>query len=130
MTGVQTCALPISWAIQKVRRAGGARAGGYPGAQVIDAQLANGAARKRVGLISTERMPVREGAKVVNADGTEIGVVTSGSPSPSLSQPIALAYVPPAHAAVGTELFAVVRDKRVAMTVTTLPFVPNRYHRG
>jgi aminomethyltransferase len=120
----------ITWAIQKVRRAGGARAGGYPGAQVIDAQLANGAARKRVGLISTERMPVREGAKVVTADGTEIGVVTSGSPSPSLGQPIALAYVPPAHAAVGTELFAVVRDKRVAMTVTTLPFVPHRYHRG
>ena len=120
----------ITWAIQKVRRAGGARAGGYPGAQVIDAQLANGAARKRVGLISTERMPVREGAKIVMADGTEIGVVTSGSPSPSLGQPIALAYVPPALAAVGTELFAVVRDKRVAMTVTTLPFVPHRYYRG
>ena len=97
---------------------------------MIDAQLANGAARKRVGLISTERMPVREGAKVVDAAGTEIGIVTSGSPSPSLGQPIALAYVTTAQAAVGTQVFAIVRDKRVAMTVTTLPFVPNRYYRG
>ena len=120
----------ITWAIQKVRRAGGARAGGYPGAHMIEAQLANGAARKRVVLISTERMPVREGAKVVTFDGTEIGVVTSGSPSPSLGQPIALAYLTTAQAAIGTEVFALVRDKRVAMTVTTLPFVPNRYYRG
>ena len=97
---------------------------------MIDAQLANGAARKRVGLISTERMPVREGAKVVSADGTEIGVVTSGSPSPSLGQPVALAYVSTSQAALGTEVFAIVRDKRVAMTVTALPFVPNRYYRG
>jgi aminomethyltransferase len=120
----------ITWAIQKVRRAGGDRAGGYPGASVIDQQLAQGSPRKRVGLISTERMPVREGAKVVNADGTEIGVVTSGSPSPSLGQPIALAMLQADQAAVGTGVFALVRDKRVAMSVTTLPFVPNRYHRG
>ncbi|MFT3856863.1 MAG: glycine cleavage system aminomethyltransferase GcvT [Aquabacterium sp.] len=120
----------LTWAIQKVRRAGGARAGGYPGAAVIDQQLAQGVARKRVGLISTERMPVREGAKVVNADDAEIGIVTSGSPSPSLGQPIALAYVATAQAAIGTQVFAIVRDKRVAMTVTALPFVPNRYHRG
>ncbi|HET6787672.1 MAG TPA: glycine cleavage T C-terminal barrel domain-containing protein, partial [Aquabacterium sp.] len=77
-----------------------------------------------------ERMPVREGAKVVSADGTEIGVVTSGSPSPSLGQPIALAYLPTAQSALGTEVFAQVRDKRVAMTVAPLPFVPNRYYRG
>jgi len=120
----------ITWAIQKVRRAGGERAGGYLGASVIDQQLANGSARKRVGLISTERMPVREGAKVVNADGVEIGVVTSGSPSPSLGQPIALAMLQADHTAVGTSVFALVRDKRVAMSVTTLPFVPNRYYRG
>ena len=113
-----------------MRRAGGARAGGYPGAAVIDGQLANGAARKRVGLISTERMPVREGAKVIDASGAEIGVVTSGSPSPSLGQPIALAYVTTAQAAVGTQVFALVRDKKVAMSVTSLPFVPNRYYRG
>jgi aminomethyltransferase len=120
----------ITWAIQKVRRTGGERAGGYPGASVIDQQLAQGSPRKRVGLISTERMPVREGAKVVNADGLEIGVVTSGSPSPSLGQPIALAMLQADHVAVGTSVFALVRDKRVAMSVTTLPFVPNRYYRG
>ncbi len=120
----------LTWAIQKVRRAGGERAGGYPGAAIIDQQFANGAARKRVGLISTERMPVREGAKVIDADGVELGVVTSGSLGPSIQQPVALAYVDSDHAAIGTPVFALVRDKRVAMTVTGLPFVPNGYYRG
>jgi len=120
----------LTWAIQKVRRAGGERAGGYPGANVIDAQFSAGAALKRVGLISTERMPVREGAPVVDTDGHTIGRVTSGSLAPSLGQPVALAYIDTPHAAVGTPVFAVVRDKRVAMTVTALPFVPNRYYRG
>ncbi len=120
----------ITWAIQKVRRAGGARAGNYPGASVIDAQLAKGAARKRVGLISAERMPVREGAKVIGQGGQDIGVVTSGSLGPSINQPVALAYLQADQAAVGTQVFALVRDKRVAMTVTTLPFVPNGYYRG
>jgi aminomethyltransferase len=120
----------LTWAIQKVRRAGGARAGGYPGAEVIDAQLSQGASRKRVGLISTERMPVREGAQVVDASGNVIGRVTSGSLGPSVNQPVALAYLASAQAALGTEVFAVVRDKRVAMTVTALPFVPNGYFRG
>jgi aminomethyltransferase len=120
----------LTWAIQKVRRAGGARAGGYPGASIIDQQLAEGATRKRVGLISTERMPVREGAKVIDASGAEIGVVTSGSLGPSLNQPVALAYVSAAQAAVGTAVFALVRDKKVPMTVASTPFVPNRYYRG
>jgi aminomethyltransferase len=120
----------LTWAIQKVRRAGGARAGGYPGAKVIENQLAYGVASKRVGLISTERMPVREGAQVVDADGTPLGKVTSGSLGPSINQPVALAYVATSHATVGTQVFAIVRDKRVAMTVTATPFVPNRYYRG
>lgn len=120
----------LTWAIQKVRRAGGARAGGYPGASIIDQQLAEGATRKRVGLISTERMPVREGAKVIDASGAEIGVVTSGSLGPSLNQPVALAYVAAAQASVGTAVFALVRDKKVPMTVASPPFVPNRYYRG
>lgn len=120
----------LTWAIQKVRRAGGARAGGYPGADLIDAQLAQGVARKRVGLIGAERVPVREGAPLVDADGRALGTVTSGSLAPSLNQPVAMGYVPPSHAAAGTALFAVVRDKQVPLTVTALPFVPNRYHRG
>ena len=120
----------LTWAIQKVRRAGGARAGGYPGARVIDEQLAQGVQRKRVGLIGSERVPVREGAQIVAEDGTPLGIVTSGSPGPSIYQPIALAYVSSTHAAIGTPVFALVRDKRVPMTVTTLPFVPNGYYRG
>ena len=120
----------ITWAIQKVRRAGGARAGGYPGAAVIDEQLANGAARKRVGLVGKERMPVREGAKIVTADDVEIGVVTSGTLGPTVNQPVALAYLDKAHAAVGTEVFAIVRDKRTPMVVSATPFTPNRYYRG
>jgi aminomethyltransferase len=120
----------LTWAIQKVRRPAGERAGGYPGAAIIGQQLAEGAQRKRVGLVSSERMPVREGAVVVDADGQTIGKVTSGSIGPSLNQPVALAYLDAPHTAVGTPVFAVVRDKRVAMSVTTLPFVPNRYFRG
>jgi aminomethyltransferase len=120
----------LTWAIQKVRRAGGERAGGYPGAAVIDNQLANGPARKRVGLIGSERMPVREGARVITESGEEVGVVTSGSLGPTVNQPVALAMLRSTHAAIGTALFAVVRDKRVPMTVAPLPFVPNGYYRG
>jgi aminomethyltransferase len=120
----------LTWAIQKVRRAGGARAGGYPGAAVIDAQFAQGAARKRVGLIGRERAPVREGASIVAADGTPLGKVTSGTLGPTVNTPIAMAYLPTAFAALGTEVFADVRGKRLPMTVSPLPFTPNRYHRG
>ena len=120
----------LTWAIQKVRRAGGARAGGYPGAAVVDAQLANGAARKRVGLVSAERMPVREGAKLVNADGLEIGIVTSGTLGPTVGKPVALAYLSKEYSVIGTEVFAIVRDKRTPMTVSSTPFTPNGYFRG
>jgi aminomethyltransferase len=120
----------LTWAIQKVRRAGGARAGGYPGAAVIDQQLAEGVARKRVGLVSAERMPVREGAKLVDASGAEVGTVTSGTVGPTVGKPVALAYVNIAHAALGTELYALVRDKRTPMVVSATPFTPNRYYRG
>ncbi|MBV8502291.1 MAG: glycine cleavage system aminomethyltransferase GcvT [Paucibacter sp.] len=120
----------LTWAIQKVRRSGGARAGGYPGASVIDRQLAEGASRKRVGLVSSERMPVREGSKLVDADGTEIGIVTSGTVGPTVGKPIALAYIGAAFAKAGTEVFAIVRDKRTPMTVSPTPFTPNNYFRG
>jgi aminomethyltransferase len=120
----------LTWAIQKVRRAGGERAGGYPGAAVVDRQLAEGAARKRVGLVGSERMPVREGAKLVNEAGEEVGVVTSGTLGPTVNKPVALAYVTKAHAALGTQLFALVRDKRTPMTVASTPFTPNGYFRG
>ena len=120
----------LSWAIQKVRRSGGARHGGYPGASVIDAQLAQGPSRRRVGLVGQERVPVREGATVVDADGRSIGRVTSGTLGPTVQQPIAMALVDTVHAAVGTPVWAEVRGKRVAMTVASMPFAPHRYVRG
>ena len=129
-TGTTPVEAALTWAIQKVRRAGGARAGGYPGAAVIDAQLAGGPARKRVGLVGTERAPVREGSKIVSADGTELGVVTSGTLGPTVNTPVALAYLPTALAVVGTQVFAEVRGKKLPMTVAATPFTPNRYYRG
>ena len=122
----------LNWAIQKVRRTGGARAGGFPGAEKVLAQLDNPAllTRKRVGLVAKERVPVREPAVLENMDGQSVGQVTSGLLSPTLNQPVALAYVQPDYAAIGTELFAMVRGKPVPMVVTATPFVPTRYYRG
>ena len=122
----------LNWAMQKVRRSGGARAGGFPGSGTVLAQLAGAVplARVRVGLVATERVPVREHVKLENLDGQTVGEVTSGLLSPTLNQPIALAYVRPDYAGAGTELFAMVRGKPVPMTVTATPFVPTRYHRG
>ena len=122
----------LNWAMQKVRRSGGARAGGFIGADVVLAQLDNPASltRQRVALIAQERVPVREPAVLENLDGQHIGHVTSGLLSPTLNQPIALAYVQPDYAALGTELFAIVRGKPVPMEVVAMPFVPTRYYRG
>jgi aminomethyltransferase len=123
----------LGWAIQKVRRSGGARAGGFAGAQRVLAELEGRQplARRRVGLLASERVPVREGAPLQDAaSGQAVGQVSSGLLSPSLNQPIAMGYVQPAYAAVGSPLHAVVRGKTVPMTVSALPFVPTRYHRG
>ncbi len=122
----------LNWAMQKVRRTGGARAGGFPGADKVLAQIdqPDTLQRKRVGLIAKERVPVREPAVLENMDGQPIGQVTSGLLSPTLNQPIALAYVQSDYAAQGTEVFAMVRGKPVPMVVAPTPFVPPRYHRG
>ena len=120
----------LTWAIQKVRRAGGARAGGYPGSSVIDGQLAHGPTNKRVGLLGLERVPVREGATIVNAQGHKLGHVTSGTLSPSVDQPIAMAYLAGNHALPHHEVFAEVRGKRQPMRVAPMPFSPHRYFRG
>ena len=120
----------LTWAMQKVRRPGGERAGGYPGASAIERQLANGVAKKRVGLVGLERAPVREGAAIVDDGGLDVGRVTSGTLGPSVGQPVALAYVAPASAAVGTLLHADVRGKPQPMRVSALPFAPHHYFRG
>ena len=119
----------LSWAIQKVRRPGGARAGHYPGADHIAAQLAQGVSVKRVGLIGLERIPVREGAPLVDAHGHKLGHVTSGTLAPTVNQPIAMAYLAANHAIANHEVYAEVRGKRQPMRVTSLPFVPPGYKR-
>src|SRR5574343_1540848 len=122
----------LNWAMQKVRRTGGARAGGFPGADKGLAPLdgTQPAQRLRVGLVGLERVPVREHVELHNDAGQKVGEVTSGLLAPTADKPIALAYVQAEYAAVGTRLNAMVRGKAVPMEVSPLPFVPNRYHRG
>ncbi len=122
----------LGWAIQKVRRTGGERAGGFIGAEVVLPQLdgSQPIGRKRVALLAQERVPVREPAPIHNQAGEAIGQVTSGLLSPVLDQAIAMAYVPPEYAAIGTVLNAMVRGKAVPMQVAATPFVPHRYLRA
>jgi aminomethyltransferase len=120
----------LTWAIQKVRRPGGARAGHYPGAAVIESQLAGAPGYKRVGLLGLEKLPVREGAKLSDAKGHAVGRVTSGTLGPTVGKPIAMAYLASNHAAAGSEVYADVRGKPQPMRVVALPFTPHRYHRG
>ncbi|TCO79258.1 aminomethyltransferase [Plasticicumulans lactativorans] len=131
---IDTTTTPVEaallWAMQKVRRSGGARAGGFPGADVILRQLAEGVARKRVGLVGEGKQPVREGAELSTADGRPVGRVTSGGFGPSAGRPVMLGYVETACAEPGTALVASVRGKAVAVTVCRTPFVPQRYYRG
>ncbi|WP_139383926.1 glycine cleavage system aminomethyltransferase GcvT [Novosphingobium mathurense] len=102
--------------------------GGFPGAERVQRDLAQGTARKRIGLSLDGRQAAREGAKVLAGD-TEVGVVTSGGFSPSLQHPIAMAYVDAAHAADGTALSIDIRGKRLDAKVVPMPFVQHRYHR-
>jgi aminomethyltransferase len=116
----------LVWSIQKRRRL----EGGFPGAKRIQAALANGPSRQRVGVRPDGRAPAREGAEIVSADGAPIGVVTSGGFGPSLGAPIAMGYVARAHAAVGTPVSLVVRGKPLSASVVALPFYPHAYYRG
>ena len=121
----------LEWSVQKSRRSGGARAGGFPGAEIILAHFEKGAARRRVGLRPEGRAPVREGA-VLFADATSaepIGKVTSGGFGPSLNAPVAMGYLPSQLAAAGTQVFAEVRGQRLPLQVAAMPFVPNTYKR-
>ncbi len=120
----------LTWAIQKVRRPGGERAGRYPGAAAIAGQLATGASIKRVGLLGLERIPVREGAVITDTKGHKLGHVTSGTLSPTTNHPIAMAYLAANHALPNHEVYADVRGKAQPMRVTGMPFVGHRYHRG
>ncbi len=122
----------LNWAIQKVRRTGGARAGSFPGADKVLAQIDNPASlsAKRVGLVALERVPVREHTELQSTDGQKIGEVTSGLLGPTVNEPVAMGYVTPAFAAIGTRVNAIVRGKVVPMEVRAMPFVAANYYRG
>lgn len=120
----------LLWAISKVRRAEGARAGGFLGAEKILSDIADGVDKKRVGLVGLEKTPVREGAEIVDSADKVIGYVTSGGFGPSIGKPIAMGYVETAYAALDSTVFAVVRGNKVPMLVSKMPFVPQRYYRG
>ncbi|GAA0734178.1 glycine cleavage system aminomethyltransferase GcvT [Sphingomonas japonica] len=118
-------AADLGFALSKRRR----EEGKFPGAERILAEHAAGAPMKRVGLIVEGRQPVREGAIVIDADGSEVGRVTSGGFAPSVGGPIAMAYVPAASAAIGTRVLLTQRGKTHSAQVTAMPFVPHRYVR-
>ena len=119
----------LMWSVSKPRRRTGENPGGFISAEAIFAQQQAGAPRKRVGLRVEGKAPVREGATLVDADGNEIGVVTSGGFAPSLGAPIAMGYVATEHAAIDSQLFAVVRDKPRAVSVVKMPFIQQNYVR-
>lgn len=121
----------LLWAISKIRRGDGERAGGFPGADIILSQIETKAvSRKRVGLVGLSKAPVREGTELFDANGDAIGVVTSGTVGPTAGKPVSMAYVQTDFAAPETEVYAEVRGKKLPMLVTKLPFVPQNYYRG
>jgi aminomethyltransferase len=121
----------LTWSIQKSRRKGGARAGGFPGAEKILSELEHGTARRRVGLKPEGRAPVREGAPLFADAGSSepIGRVTSGGFGPSLNAPVAMGYLPTSQTEPGTLVFAELRGQQLPLRVAATPFVPNTYKR-
>jgi len=121
----------LEWSVQKSRRPGGARAGGFPGADVILKHFDTGASRRRVGLRAEGRAPVREGAALYASETSTdtIGTVTSGGFGPTLNAPVAMGYLPTSLSTEGTIVFADVRGQRLPLRVSAMPFVPNGYKR-
>lgn len=113
----------LAWSIGKRRR----RDGGFPGFERIRTALEKGPARRRVGLLPQSKAPVRDGAILYAPGGEEIGRVTSGGFSPTLARPIAMGYVAGDYAVDGVSLASALRDRRIDVTVASLPFVAHRY---
>jgi aminomethyltransferase len=116
----------LLWSIQKRRRA----EGGFPGAAIVQKQIADGASRRRVGLLPEGKAPARAHTEIADGSGKQVGEVTSGGYGPSLGGPLAMGYVPAASAADGTVLSLMVRGKPLPARVSRMPFVPTRYHKG
>jgi aminomethyltransferase len=116
----------LGWSISKRRR----DEGGFPGADIIRAQLAQGPKRKRVGIKPSGRAPAREGTEITDAEGRPIGEITSGGFGPTVGGPVAMGYVETGQAKPGTGVKLIVRGEARAGEVTALPFVPPRYYRG
>jgi aminomethyltransferase len=119
----------LTWAIPKLRRSGGAREGGFPGAVRILGELISGPDRLRVGLRPDGRAPMREGTALFDGDGKSLGVVTSGGFGPSAAAPIAMGYVAAAHALPGTLINGDVRGRLMPARISSLPFHPTTYKR-
>lgn len=117
----------LGWAISRPRRSGGDRPGGFPGDNIILAQLENGAATTLCGLLPQGKAPMRPGTKLFDADGAEVGLVSSGGFSPTLGRPISIARVDRSVASPGTKLDAEVRGKRLPAETVTMPFVSHHY---
>ncbi|SNR87777.1 MULTISPECIES: glycine cleavage system aminomethyltransferase GcvT [unclassified Azospirillum] len=125
-TGTNPVEAALTWTISKRRRT----EGGFPGAAIVQAQLAAGPARKRVGIQPEGKAPAREHTEIQDLDGNRIGEITSGGFGPTAGGPVAMGYVTAASAAVGTRVQLIVRGKAMPATVAALPFAPHRYFKG
>ena len=120
----------LGWALSKVRRTGGEREGNYLGFETIMRHLNEGSELKVVGLQPEGRMPVRDGAMIEDELGNNVGKVTSGGFGPSINRPIAIARLKKSYIEKNSKLFALVRDKKIAVEIVSLPFVKQNYYRG
>ena len=120
----------LGWALSKVRRTGGEREGNYLGFETIMRHLNEGSESKVVGLQPQGRMPVRDGAMIEDELGNNVGKVTSGGFGPSINRPIAIARLKKSYIEKNSKLFALVRDKKIAVEIVSLPFVKQNYYRG
>lgn len=125
-TGTTSAEADLMWSVPQRRRDNG----DFPGAAIINAQLTDGMAKRRVGILPEGRAPAREGTEIQNAEGEAIGTVTSGGFGPTLGGPLAMGYVPPSYGEAGTEIQLIVRGKAMPARVAAMPFVPQRYKKG
>jgi aminomethyltransferase len=111
----------LSWTVRK-------HANNFPGAKIIRHQIQNGPPQKLVGLVPETKAPIRAGVALLDADDEQVGHISSGGFSPSLKKPIAMGYINAEYAQTGHPIYTNLRNRRIAMSITHLPFVQHRYH--